>query len=193
MWNSLWLWCFEALLESEKSTITTMNSTSRCSSRCPSGCAIHYGYRAWTFPCCKSGKKKEPKPKRFGPDIFGWGGGLPREGVGAKVPYVLRNPGQPNFLAGYLRILPGYPGSARKVWEKKFVFNFRSLINPMWAPGSLWGICLFLFLPQNHGRIHKKGGVDNQFAGDVWISPFCGMMRSGHSRGKCLIWSTHLI
>ena len=31
----------------------------------------------------KSGKKKEPKPKLFGPDIFGWGG-LPRERVGAK-------------------------------------------------------------------------------------------------------------
>ena len=31
-----------------------------------------------------SGKKKEPKPKLFGPDIFGWGGGFPREGVGAK-------------------------------------------------------------------------------------------------------------
>ena len=29
-----------------------------------------------------SGKTKEPKPKLFGPDIFGWG--LPREGVGAK-------------------------------------------------------------------------------------------------------------
>ena len=24
------------------------------------------------------------KPKLFGPDIFGWGGGRPREGVGAK-------------------------------------------------------------------------------------------------------------
>ena len=32
----------------------------------------------------KSGKKKEPKPKLFGPDIFGWGGGLPREWVGAE-------------------------------------------------------------------------------------------------------------
>ena len=31
-----------------------------------------------------SGKKKEPKPKLFGTDIFGWGGGLPREGVGAE-------------------------------------------------------------------------------------------------------------
>ena len=32
----------------------------------------------------QSGKKKEPKPKLFGPDVFGWGGGLPHEGVGAK-------------------------------------------------------------------------------------------------------------
>ena len=29
-------------------------------------------------------RKKEPKPKLFGPDIFGRGGGLPREGAGAK-------------------------------------------------------------------------------------------------------------
>ena len=35
----------------------------------------------WTF--C-SGKRKESKPKLFCPDIFGWAGGLPREGVGAK-------------------------------------------------------------------------------------------------------------
>ena len=34
----------------------------------------------------KSGKKRktEHQPKLFGPDIFGLGGGLPREGVGAK-------------------------------------------------------------------------------------------------------------
>ena len=30
------------------------------------------------------GTKEEPEPKLFGLDIFGWGGGLPREGVGAK-------------------------------------------------------------------------------------------------------------
>ena len=39
----------------------------------------------WFLPSVlKSGKKQEPKPKLFGLDIFGWGGGLPREGVGAK-------------------------------------------------------------------------------------------------------------
>ena len=36
------------------------------------------------------GSKKNPNPKLFGPDIFGWGGGLPRGGVGGqKVRYVL--------------------------------------------------------------------------------------------------------
>ena len=34
--------------------------------------------------CHLSGKKNKPKPKLFGPDIFGRGGGLPCEGVGAK-------------------------------------------------------------------------------------------------------------
>ena len=29
---------------------STSRWTSGCSSRCPSGCAIHCGYRAWTFP-----------------------------------------------------------------------------------------------------------------------------------------------
>ena len=32
----------------------------------------------------ESGKEREPKPKLFGLDIFGWGGGLPHEGAGAK-------------------------------------------------------------------------------------------------------------
>ena len=32
------------------STIATMNSASRCSSRCPRRCTIRYGDRAWTSP-----------------------------------------------------------------------------------------------------------------------------------------------
>ena len=42
-----------------------------------------------------SDKKKEHKSKLLGPDIFRWGGGLPREGMGAKK---FGNPGI--FLAG---------------------------------------------------------------------------------------------
>ena len=63
-----------------------------------------------------SGTKKEPKPKLLSPDIFWWGGGLPREGVGAKkFGMSLETQGIKLFWAGYPGILPGYPGSARKV------------------------------------------------------------------------------
>ena len=40
-------------------------------------------------------------------------------GGGQKVRYVPRNQGNQTFWAGYPGILPGYPGGARKVWEKK--------------------------------------------------------------------------
>ena len=33
---------------------------------------------------CESGKRKEHKPNHLDPDIFRWGGGLPREGMGVK-------------------------------------------------------------------------------------------------------------
>ena len=54
-------------------------------------------------------QEKEPKPKLSGPDIFEWGGGPPREGVGAKkfVRYVLRSPVRPNIWAGYTGIFAG--------------------------------------------------------------------------------------
>ena len=48
----------------------------------------------------------------------GWGSSTSRGGF-QKVRYVLRNPGKPNFLARYPGILPGYPGGAREVWERK--------------------------------------------------------------------------
>ena len=53
------------------------------------------------------------------------------KGRGPKVRYGPRNQENQTLLAGYPGILPGYPGGARKVREKKFAFNFRSL---------LWGI-----------------------------------------------------
>ena len=64
-----------------------------------------------------SGTKNEPKPKLSSPDIFWWGGGLPREGAGAKkFGMSLETQGNQTFLPGISRdFLPGYPGSARKV------------------------------------------------------------------------------
>ena len=47
--------------------------------------------------------------------IVWWGGGLPREGVGArKFGLSLETQGNQTFLAAYPGILLGYPGNARK-------------------------------------------------------------------------------
>ena len=75
-----------------------------------------------------SGKKKDPKPKLFGPDICGWGGGLPREGQ--KVRYVLRSPGKPkfpNFLAGDPGIFAGISQGRPKSLRKKVCVQFNSV------------------------------------------------------------------
>ena len=54
------------------------------------------------------------------PDIFGWGRGLPREGVGAKKSVCHSKPRETKLFGGISRdFLPGYPGGARKIWEQK--------------------------------------------------------------------------
>ena len=63
----------------------------------------------------RSGKKNEHKPKLFGPDIFGWGGGLPREGVGAKKFGTSFKTQNQTFWRDIPGFLPGYPGGARKL------------------------------------------------------------------------------
>ena len=75
------------------------------------------------FKELRSGKKKEHKPKRLGPDIFWWGeGSLPREGVGGqKVRYLARNPRKTNFLVGCPGILVGTPLGVPEKFER-FVF-----------------------------------------------------------------------
>ena len=75
------------------------------------------------------GKRKEPKPEPYGPDIFGWGGGLPREGGGGarKFGVSFETQGDQNFWVGYPEILPGYPGKISKSLRKRFVFNSRPL------------------------------------------------------------------
>ena len=57
--------------------------------------------------------------------IFSGGVGVcASRGGGQKVRYVPRNQGNQTFLAGYPGILPGYPGGAREVWEKKVCVHF---------------------------------------------------------------------
>ena len=78
---------------------------------------------------CSSGKKKEPKPKLLGPDIFGWGGGLLREGVGAKM-FGMSFETQENQtfwrdIPGFCRDIPGVP---EKFEKKRFVFISRPLV-----------------------------------------------------------------
>ena len=59
---------------------------------------------------------KEHKPKLLSLDIFGWGGGLPREWVGAtKSGMSLETRQIKLFWRDVPGILPGYPGGARKV------------------------------------------------------------------------------
>ena len=78
----------------------------------------------------RSGRKKERKPKLFGPDIFQWGRGLPRERVGAKKFDTSLETREIKLLGrdipGFCRDIPEVPEKFEN--KKKFVFNFRSLI-----------------------------------------------------------------
>ena len=79
----------------------------------------------------KSGTKKEHKPKLLSPDIFRWGRGLPREGVGAKK-FGMSLETREIKLFGrdipeFCRDIPAVP---EKFEKKKFVFNFWPLKNP---------------------------------------------------------------
>ena len=80
----------------------------------------------------ESGRKKEPKPKLFGPDVFQWGRGLPRERVGAKK---FDTSLETREIKLFGRDIPGFcrdiPDPPEKFEKKKFVFDFRSLMK--WA------------------------------------------------------------
>ena len=75
---------------------------------------------------------KEPEPKLFGPDIFGWGGGLPREGVGVKKFGRSFETHENQFffrdILGFCRDIPGVP---EKFEKKRFGFNSRPLYQPL--------------------------------------------------------------
>ena len=84
--------------------------------------ALHSGAQKGAF---FREEKRNPDPSFCSGYLRVGVGGLPCEGVGLKSSVCPSKPGKSNFLAGYPGILLGYPGGARKVWEKtKFVFNF---------------------------------------------------------------------
>ena len=69
-------------------------------------------------------RRGSPTPS-FGPDIFGWGGGRPLEGVGAKkLGTSFDTQGNRTFWRDIPRDIPGRPKSLKK----KSVFNFRTLM-----------------------------------------------------------------
>ena len=76
----------------------------------------------------KSGTKKEPKAELLSPDIFWWGGGLPREGVGAKkFGMSLETQGIKHFWRDIPRFCRDIPEAPEKFEKRMFGFNSRPL------------------------------------------------------------------
>ena len=105
-----------------------------------------------------SGKKKEPKPKLFGPDIFGWGGGPPCEWVGAKkFGMSLENREIKLFgrdISGFCRDLRMCPKSLRKKSSPLLAWNRQKRLK-----NGLWGLQK---LPE---RVLKKYPCSDHFRG----------------------------
>ena len=109
-----------------------MQTLSRIAGNCRKGLGCHVCRtklaRFFFFEARISGTKKEPKPKLLSPDIFWWGGGLPREGVGAKkFGMSLETQGIKLFwrdIPGFRRDIPEAP---EKFEKKMFGFNSRPL------------------------------------------------------------------
>ena len=106
---------------------------------------VRYGFASF------SGKKKEPKPKLVGADIFGWGGGLPREWVEAKKFGMSLETREINSFGGISRDFAGIPAVPEKFEKKKFVFDFRPL-----------AFTAFPYLP--------SGWMEREFASKAFLS-----------------------
>ena len=76
----------------------------------------------------ESGTKKRAQTQTFESDIFRWGRGLPREGVGAKKFCMSL---EAREIKLFWRDIPKFcrdiPGAPEKFEKKKFVFNSRPL------------------------------------------------------------------
>ena len=75
----------------------------------------------------ESDTKKEHKSKLLSPDIFWWGGGLPREGVGAKSSLCPSKPRKSIFFGGISRDFAGVSRRCPKSLRKN---SLRSFFDP---------------------------------------------------------------
>ena len=99
-----------------------------------------------------AGKKKEPKSKLFGPDISGWGGGLPREGVGAEKFGMSLETGKPTFFGGISQDFAGISRRCPKTLRNK---SLCSIFVPYFGVESMLVsfVCLLvLLLDASKGR-----------------------------------------
>ena len=102
-------------------------------------------------------KKKEPKPKLLSPDIFWWGGGLPREGVGAKkFSMSLETQGIKLFWRDFAGISRKRPKSLRKKCLGSILVPYIRIL--LWTLGWIISSRIFwLFFTQGIGtQIHKQ-------------------------------------
>ena len=125
----------------------------------------------------ESGKRKEHKPKLLVPEIFGWGGGLPREGMGAKK-FGMSKPGKPNLLGGISRNfgwdIPAVPKKFenRKVsvyfWPLSKSVNVKKEIT---KPGSSkWQFAALRFV---HSQDIREIRGQNAFKAQMHLSRNC--------------------
>ena len=82
-----------------------------------------FRWSAKTFSFFREEKRTQTQTLGSGYPQVGWGFSMWRDG-GRKVRYVPRNQGNQTLLAGFPGILPGYPGGARKAWEKSLCSIF---------------------------------------------------------------------
>ena len=117
-----------------------------------------------------SGTKKEPKPKLLSPDIFWWGGGLPREGVGAKSSVCPSKPRESNFFGGISRDFAGISRKRPKSSRKK-CFTFWPL---KWSQSHIFGVQISLC------KVERSPSSSKPLKQYSWMPQTC-------------IWETRLI
>ena len=109
------------------------------------------------------GRKRNPNPNFFGPDIFRWGRGLPHEAVGAKKFGMSLETREIKLfwrdIPGFCRDIPAVPEKFEKI---KFLFATpRPATGVQNVPGVSFGVSLGPFGPQRHPEGHSRDILDS--------------------------------